>query len=71
MPLVHFIFMQEELMPPGAASGGEQGAQQAAASATLRQPSAQSAWSGRLRERRAAAVVHARRSGWARSVRVR
>ena len=42
-----FLFMHEERMPLGAASGGQQGAWNAAASATLRQHGMRSAWSGR------------------------
>ena len=61
--------MQEELKPPGAASGGQQGAQKAAATADS---AAQAPVLGARAAndlRRAAAVVHVRRRGEARSAR--
>ena len=41
-----FLLMHEEPLPPGAACGGPQGAQQAGASVALQQPGAQCASSG-------------------------
>ena len=46
MCTVHFLLMYEERMPPGAASGGQQGAQKAAMSALLRPPGLRGASSG-------------------------
>jgi len=60
-------------MPLGAASGGQQGAQNAAASATLRSAVARPAdgKQGAPFSRRAAAVVRASQRGGARSARAR
>jgi len=58
-------------MPPGAASGGQQGAQRAAASVTRLEAAMRE---GRRRpplSRRSVAVVDARRRGWARTRRAR